>query len=124
VKVLSNALLPIGLFLAIAAAVYWLTASEPIGTTTLAVAGLTFVLLGILVRVEAKRAREEGEGEEELVHVGPTIWPLVFALASVVLALGIIVTPWFFVLGGFLFVASAAGWLRAVTRSHAGPHES
>jgi hypothetical protein len=121
VKVLSNALLPIGLFLAIAAAVYWLTATEPIGTTTLAVAALTFLVLGVLVRVEANRANEEGE--EELVHVGPTIWPLGFAVAAVVLALGIIVAPWFFVLGGILFVASAAGWLQAVARSHAGTHE-
>jgi energy-converting hydrogenase Eha subunit C len=123
VKVLSNALLPIGLFLAIAAAVYWLTATEPIGTTTLAVAALTFLVLGVLVRVEAKRANEEGEGEDELVHVSPTIWPLGFAVAAVVLALGIIVAPWFFVLGGILFVASAAGWLKAVARSHAGTRE-
>ncbi len=122
-RLVSNVLFGIGLFLGIAAAVYGFTAHEPIGSTLFVVGSLTFLALGLVARSEARRAGAEGQGEEELVHVGPTIWPLGFALASVLLALGLIVSPWFFVAGGLLAGASATGWLRAVARSHAGVHD-
>ena len=53
------------------------------------------------------------------VHVGPTIWPFGFAIAAVIIALGLIVTPWLLILGAIAFALSAAGWLRDVARSRA-----
>ena len=56
------------------------------------------------------------------VHVGPTIWPFGFAIAAVIIALGLIVTPWLLILGAIAFALAAAGWLRDVahSRAHAG----
>jgi hypothetical protein len=68
------------------------------------------------------RREAEAEAEEVEVHVGPTIWPFGFALAAVIIALGLIVTPWLLVLGALAFALAAAGWLRDVahSRAHAG----
>jgi hypothetical protein len=69
----------------------------------------------------AKReAAAEGEAHAE-PEVLPTIWPLVFSLSAVLLMLGVIVTPWLFVLGGVVFLLAAAGWVREVTRARAHP---
>jgi hypothetical protein len=54
------------------------------------------------------------------VHVAPTIWPFGFAVAGVVLAIGVIVSPWIVLVGAAFACVSAAGWLRDVARSHAG----
>jgi hypothetical protein len=108
-------------FLAVAGTVYGLTSHEPAGTTLLAIAAITFGFLGVVSRMVAREA--EAEAEEPEVHVGPTIWPFGFAIAAVIIALGLIVTPWLLVLGAFAFALAAAGWLRDVARSraHAGP---
>ncbi len=106
-------------FLAIAGTVYGLTSHDPGGTTLLLIAAATFCFLGVVSRMVARGAADAEPGAEEEVHVGPTIWPFGFAIAAVVIALGLIVSPWFLIAGFVAFVASAAGWFREVGRGHA-----
>ena len=109
----------LSVFLLVAGGVYGLTSHEDAGTTLLLVAGLTFGFLSLVSRSMGKREHGgEAEGEAE-VEVLPTIWPLVFSLSAVLLMLGVIVTPWFFVVGGVVFLLAAAGWVRDVTRARA-----
>ena len=115
---LSRICFSLTVFLAIAGSVYGLTSHEEAGTTLLLVAAATFCFLGIVSRLVARRETgEELAGEE--VHVGPTIWPFGFAIAAVIIALGLIVSAWILILGAIAFALSAAGWLRDVTRSRA-----
>jgi hypothetical protein len=118
---ISRIFLSLAAFLVIAGTVYGLTSHEPAGTTLLLVAALTFCFLGLVSRLVARHATEP-EPEEEEIHVGPTIWPFGFAVAAVILALGLIVSPWILVVGAVVFALSAAGWLRDVARgrAHAG----
>jgi len=109
-------------FLAVAGGVYGITSHEPAGTTELLVSALTFLVLSIVTRVVARGMPEEPESVEELVHVGPTIWPFAFAVSGVALALGLIVSKWILIPGALGFAVSAAGWLRDVARSHAHGH--
>jgi Cytochrome c oxidase subunit IV len=105
-------------FLVVAGAVYGLTSKELGGTTLLLVAAGTFCFLGLVSRGVARR--EAGAEPEEMeVHVGPTIWPFGFAIAAVIIALGLIVSPWILIAGALAFALSAAGWFRDVARSRA-----
>jgi Cytochrome c oxidase subunit IV len=106
-------------FLAVTGVIYGVTAHEPAGTTELLIAAVTFGFLSLVLRIAARR-EPPGGAEEAEVHVEPTIWPLGFAVSGVVIAVGLIVSPWIVVVGGIGFASSAAGWLRDVTRSHAG----
>jgi hypothetical protein len=108
----------LAVFLAVAGTVYGLTSHELAGTTLLLAAATTFCFLGIVSRMVARRATGP-EPEEVEVHVSPTIWPLGFAIAAVIIALGLIVSPWFLITGVVAFALSAAGWLRDVARSRA-----
>ncbi len=123
-RFLSQILVGLGAFLVVAGVVYALTADEPSGAIHLLVTALTCFFLAIVAR---RVARSEGEEEAAVeaveVHVGPTIWPFGFAISGVLLALGLIVSPWILIAGGLAFATSAAGWLRAVARSHT-PAES
>jgi hypothetical protein len=111
----------LAVFLAVAGTVYGFTSHELAGTTLFLVAATTFCFLGIVSRMVARRATEP-EPEEVEVHVSPTIWPFGFAIAAVIIALGLIVSPWFLIAGVVAFALSAAGWLRDVAHSktHAG----
>lgn len=109
----------LGVFLAVAGTVYGLTSHEPAGMTLLLVSATTFCFLGAVARMSARRATGR-ELEEVEVHVDPTIWPFGFAIAAVIIALGLIVSPWLLIVGAIAFALSAAGWLRDVTRSR--PH--
>jgi hypothetical protein len=115
----SRVFLGLAGFLAIAGAVYGVTSHEPAGTTEFLVGAATFCFLGIVTRMVARGSVESEAADETEVHVAPTIWPFGFAISGVILALGLIVSPWILILGGLAFVLSAAGWLRDVTRSHA-----
>jgi hypothetical protein len=107
----------LGGFLLVAGVVYAITAHEPTGTVNLLVTGATFFFLAVVLRRVARGTDEDVA--EPLVHVGPTIWPFGFAISGVLLAFGLIVSPWILIAGGLVFAASAAGWLREVARSHA-----
>ena len=67
----------------------------------------------------AAQTEDADEGGEELMHVGPTIWPFVFSLAAAILVLGIVVQRWLLIVGSVVFVASAVGWFVDVRRQHA-----
>jgi hypothetical protein len=106
-------------FLAIAGVVYGVTSHEPSGTTLLLAAAATFCFVGIVTRMAAHRASGPEPPEETEVHVAPTIWPFGFAIAAVLIALGLAVSTWLLVGGAIVFVLASAGWLRDVARSRA-----
>jgi putative Mn2+ efflux pump MntP len=118
-SIASRVFLSLAVFLAVAGVVYGFTAHEQAGATELLIGAATFCFLGLVARTEARRADESEETEDAEVHVAPTIWPFGFAIAAVILALGLVVTRWILILGGLMFALSAAGWLRDVSRSHA-----
>jgi drug/metabolite transporter (DMT)-like permease len=119
VSLTSRILGGLAVFLLVAGTVYGLTSHEDAGTTMLLVAAVTFAFLSLVSRSIAKReAGGDAEPEGE-VEVLPTIWPLVFSLSAVLLMLGVIVTAWFFAVGGIVFLLAAAGWVRDVTRARA-----
>jgi hypothetical protein len=105
-------------FLAIAGSVYGLTSHERAGTTLLLAAAATFCFLGLVSRMVA-RDEAGSETEEMEVHVAPTIWPFGFAVAAVIIAFGLVITPWILIVGAIAFVLSAVGWIRDVARSRA-----
>ena len=105
-------------FLAVAGSVYGLTSHERTGTTLLLASAATFCFLGLVSRMVA-RDEAGSEAEEMEVHVAPTIWPFGFAVAAVVIAFGLVITPWILIVGAIAFVLSAAGWIRDVARSRA-----
>jgi hypothetical protein len=117
---LSRICLGLAVFLAVAGGVYGFTSHEPAGTTEFLVGAVTFCFLGIVLRVVASRESEGGPEEEAEIQVAPTIWPFGFAISGVILAVGLIVSQWIVILGGVAAALSAAGWLRDVSRSHAG----
>jgi len=104
-------------FLLIAGAVYGVTSKEYAGAPLLLVAGATFCYLALVGRSEARKAQAEPEHEEEAT-VAPTIWPLVFSVAGVTIAVGFIVNVWILAIGVAAFAVSAAGWLREIARGH------
>ncbi|MDP9300062.1 MAG: cytochrome c oxidase subunit 4 [Actinomycetota bacterium] len=117
---LSRICLGLAAFLAVTGGVYGFTSHEHAGTVELLLSAVTFCFLGIILRLVGSR-EAEGEPEEEAeIQVAPTIWPFGFAISGVILAVGLIVSQWIVILGGLAAALSAAGWLRDVSRSHAG----
>ena len=118
----SRVWLLLAAFLVTAGAIYGFTSHEVAGAPLLVVASAVFFFLGLVARREARRLpSEEAEGPaagQDLVHVGPTIWPLGFAIAGIFLVFGLIVTKWLLIVGAALFALAAAGWLRAVSIGH------
>ncbi len=110
-------------FLLIAGAVYGITSHELAGAPLLLVGGATFCYLGLVGRSVVRRSEKEAEGpshtDEGEVHVASTIWPFVFSIAGVIIALGFIVNVWILAIGVPVFAVSVAGWLREVLRGHA-----
>ena len=117
---LSRICLGLAAFLAIAGGVYGVTAHEPAGTTEFLVGAVTFCFLGIILRLVGAHETEGQPEEEAEIQVAPTIWPFGFAIAGVILAVGLIVSQWIVIVGALAAAFSAAGWLRDVSRSHAG----
>ena len=115
---LSRICFSLAVFLGVAGIVYGFTSHELAGTTLLLVATTTFCFLAVVSRAVARR--EMGPEPEDLeIHVAPTIWPFGFAIAAVIIALGLIVSQWFLIAGAIAFALSAAGWVRDVARSRA-----
>ena len=123
-KPVSRALLIIALFLVIDGSIYLATAREWTGGLLILSTSIAFLYIGYILRGTARRASREMEkdasevGAVELEHVGPTIWPVGFAIAAIVLAIGTVTVHWLWIPGVILFVASALGWFRDVRRQH------
>ena len=117
---LSRICLGLAAFLAVTGGVYGFTSHEHAGTVELLLSAVTFCFLGIILRLVGAHETEGQPEEEAEIQVAPTIWPFGFAIAGVILAVGVIVSPWILIVGGIAAAVSAAGWLRDVSRSHAG----
>jgi hypothetical protein len=120
---ISRITLSLAGFLLIASGVYGFTSHEVAGAALLFVGAATFCYLGLVARNAAKGGwpgdDEDAEPADEEVEVAaPTIWPLGFAVSGLLLALGLIVNRWVLVVGVLAFAASAAGWLREVSKAH------
>jgi len=128
-KTVSRALLLIALFLVVDGTIYLATAREWTGGLLILATSIAFTYLGYILRGASRRASRElaqdpsaQVGGVELEHVGPTIWPVGFAIAAVVLAAGLVTVHWLLVPGGILFVASALGWFMDVRHQHEAHH--
>ena len=115
-KTVSSICLGLAIFLGVAGLIYLFTAHEYAGATELLIASATFGFLVIVLRVAERRASPDAAEEEEL-DIGPTIWPLGFALSGAVVVIGAIASTWIVVVGVAACAVCAAGWLRDVARS-------
>ena len=120
-KLMGRIFLALGAFLMVAGVVYGLHSSDYEGLALiLTVAGGSLLVGGYLaqalqragVAVSADQPRA-AEGEP---HVGPTIWPLVFALSMVPLVVGALGSRWVLWVGAVVFVVAGVGWLLDVQR--------
>jgi len=123
-RVISTVVLRLALFLAIVGVAYAVTAREPAGSSLILVGAATFAYVGLILRAAARGAGEQADEPAEPEHVGPTIWPFAFSIATIGLVLGVVVSRWLLVLGSAVFVASAIGWAVDVRRQHAHGHRT
>jgi cobalamin synthase len=126
VSTFSRIGLILGVLFLIDSFVYLGLQSNKQGFVLILFTGVGFAYLGCYALLAVRKARheaaEEGLGEP---HVGPTIWPLVFAVSAVVMVVGILVTPVILVIGGILFVVAAVGWISAARKQwHVEGHDS
>ena len=113
------------LYMALITAIYWLVSDEVAGTWLLAflfVASALFVVLARSVgRRPSKRpsflAFDDEGGEEAPLEitdepvVTTSAWPLVGALAAMLIGLGLLYGPWLWIPGAGLALAGAYGWI-------------
>jgi len=109
-----------GLFVA-DAVIFWSLQHEHVGTSLIAMTAVGFAFIGLYAATSLRKARRDARREEEPPeaaepHVGPTIWPAVFALSGVGLTLGVLVAPWLLIVGGVLFAAAGVGWTTETRR--------
>ena len=123
-KRVSRVLVAIAVFLTVDAAVYLLTARELTGGPLIAMTAVSLAFLGLVLWVVAHRATREVEehpgevGAVTLDHVGPTIWPVGFALSAALLAIGLVTVVWLVILGAGVFLASMVGWFIDIRNQH------
>ena len=110
------------IFFVLTAAAYWyFTAGEPVGTTALALTGALSFLVAFYVLYTARRVypRPEDRGDAAIEEADPEYgfysphswWPLVVGFACFVMVLGLVFAVWLVVLGtGILFIG-LIGWL-------------
>lgn len=100
------------------------------GFPLLLMASAAIALMGGYTFLAVRRAEREFAAQREVPaeaepHIGSTIWPFGFAVAAVVIVVGVTVTPWILIVGALLFAAAALGWFGDVRHQwrHA-DHES
>lgn len=116
------------LFFVIAGLGYALTGTFEGAFPLLMVAAVGVALLGSYIVVAVRRAEHElaaGDEANEPVepHVGPTIWPLGYALSAIGFILGFLLYTPLYVIGGLLFLAATAGWFADVRHQWHHAHE-
>jgi len=120
-KLLGRIFLAFGAFMVVAGVIYGIHSREYQGLTLiLTTAGGAFLFGGYLTQalqrataIQGAAAASTPEGEP---HVGPTIWPLVFALSMVPLVVGALGSRWVLAVGGVVFMVAGVGWLLDVQR--------
>ena len=109
------------LFLAVIGAVYWFTSYEPTGSTLLAVGALAYLLLGGYLYFRRRRMRglrpedrPDATQAEAAGAVGyfpaASVWPAALGLGVVLVAVGLVFGPWFYLVGGIVVVGAVIGY--------------
>jgi hypothetical protein len=124
----------LGAFLIVAGVVYGAHSHDYEGLAlSITVAGGALIIGGYLAsavrrargKVVQAEAAEPGTVADDEPHVGPTIWPAVFAVSAIGLVVGAVTSRWALLPGGVLFVAASVGWVHDVHRQwhlHAAGH--
>ncbi len=132
----SRIIVGFGAFLIVTGVAYGASTYEWEGVTLMIIVAGGALLVGVYLVSGVRRARAvlaageaRREGAESEPHVAPTIWPLVFSLATIGLVVGAVVARWALVAGGVLFVVASVGWVLDVRRqwqhhTRAAPHEA
>ena len=120
-KLLGRIFLALGVFLVVAGVAYGLHSYEWEGFTLIITTAGGALLFGgylaqALQRATAAHAAGSVSVEQGEPHVGPTIWPLVFALSMVPMVVGALGSAWVLVVGAVVFLAAGIGWLMDVQR--------
>lgn len=108
-------------FFGLVTPVYWFLSEDPTGTSALVMttllAGLVAFYLGVVSRQIDPRPEDRGEAEVadgagELGFFPPySWWPLYTALAVTVLATGIVIGWWLFIIGVGIGAVTVGGWI-------------
>jgi hypothetical protein len=117
-----------GVFFAATAIVYWFWSREPVGTTAMAISvGFAF-MIGYYLMFTARRIGEQPEdnkqaeisdGAGEIGFFSPhSWWPLFVTLSAAVAFLGFAVGWWLFMIGVFLVIMSAIGFVFQYYHGH------
>lgn len=103
---------PIGvaLYIALVTVVYWLVSDEIAGTLLLVFLALAAVVLVVLGWKLRRPAGPPLEIEEEPV-VTTSAWPIVGALAAMLIGLGLLYGPWLWLPGAALALGAGYGWV-------------
>ncbi len=125
-RLFSRLFLALSAFLLVSLIIYFWHAREYEGVVLSITVALGALLIGgwgsSVVRRSAQEAAQPAAepdvpprpaqmDEVDEPHVGPTIWPLVFAISAVGIVVGLVGNRWVLVAGGALFVAAAIGWV-------------
>ena len=120
----------LGVFVVIDLAVYWLHSYENEGSLLLLAVALGALLVGAYLYRDVRRSRAAasadaagGELHDEEPHVGPTIWPVMLAVAMIGLVVGAIGETWALVEGAVLLVVALVGWAVDVRRQWQHHHQ-
>lgn len=106
-----------GVFFVVDGAVYAYTGHEWEGFPLLLMTAGGLVLVALYARRRFRRALRPAEAdgpEPGEPHVGPTIWPFVFAISAIGVTVGLLAAKWVLVLGAVVFAAAAVGWFRDI----------
>ena len=119
-QLMARLFLALGVFLVVTGAIYGVRGYDYEGLTLmLTTAGGALLVGGYLAQALQRATAAAARGPVRLEgepHVGPTIWPLVFALALVPLIVGALGSRWLLAVGTVAVVVAGAGWALDVQR--------
>jgi hypothetical protein len=121
VKTESRVFIFLVVFFALVTPVYWFLSNDPTGTVALVVTlclslllafYFSFISTRIPPRPEDRGDAEVYEGAGELGFFSPhSWWPFTVASAAAVVALGLAIGWWLFIIGAVALVIGAIGWV-------------